>query len=100
MPEALIPPSEEEEAQRAREAEHLLQHPMVVGALDAMEAHFDQEWRTTTLTQTDERETAYRMLLACQTFRKLLTKHIETGTLLEVAKAEEQERERLRNASA
>lgn len=82
--------SELEEIQRGREAAYLLEHPMITGALHALEQYYNDAWRNTTLEQVDEREEAFRMLLMANAFRMLLTKYVETGTLSETKAAHDE----------
>ena len=92
---ALIERSEEEEIQRGREAAHLKEHPMVVGALDAIEAYYSRVWKDSKLGENQVREEAFRMLHCVALFGRLLTDHMETGTLAEKAKVIRDEQEAL-----
>lgn len=79
-------PNEVEEMQQGREAEFILNHPMVKGAIDAMEAYYAQAWMRTEIGDRDEREMAFGMLKCVQAFRSLLTEYVETGTMAAVQK--------------
>ena len=87
--------TETEEIQRGAEARHLLEHPMIVGALDAIEKHYELAWRQSKLGEGEVREEAFKMLHAAGLFRKLLTKYVETGTLAEASRAQKERQEAL-----
>ncbi len=98
MTAATTNPNETMEIQRAREAEFLLNHPMIVGAFDALEASFESQWRNTNIEQRDEREEAFRMMHTVRLLKTLLTRYIETGKLAEQSKVTRLEQERLQEA--
>ena len=91
---------EVEEVQRGREATHLLNHPMITGALSANETYYEREWRETKIDETEIRENAFKMMMVSRAFASLLTKHIETGTLAEHQQVQDREQTALRDASA
>ena len=74
-------PNETAELQRAREAEMLLNNPMLMAAIEAIEAHFTKDWYGTKIDEREARETAYMMLKTVGLFRHLLTEHLTTGKL-------------------
>jgi hypothetical protein len=73
------------EAQRAAEARHLLEHPMLNGALTAIEEEWDREWKGSNPGDVKTREFAYRMLYTARKFRALLTKIVDSGNLADAA---------------
>lgn len=77
--------SEIEEIQRSAEAKHLLEHPMIQGALEAIEAEWEHEWKASNPADIKTREFAYRMLYSARKFKALLTKIIDSGNLAETA---------------
>jgi len=67
-------------AQRTRE---LLQNPLLVDALAAIEERWSRCWRESVPVDTEGREKAYRILLALREFYGELQTHIESGSLAE-----------------
>lgn len=72
---------EEEELRLAGEAERLMQHPLLLNALIAIEHIWMREWQMTKPDEPEKREEAYRMLRCGVAFRKLLTKYVTDGKL-------------------
>ncbi len=71
----------EGEIARAREAELLLENPLLNNSLDLIERTWEEAWRSTAPNDTDKREQAYRMLYALTEFRSELRTVIETGKM-------------------
>lgn len=87
--------SNEEELQRAREAEAILNNPLVVEALDAIERRYMEQWAGSDLEDVKSREFAFRMYRSAQLFRILLTKCVESGTLVAHQIADDERKARL-----
>lgn len=69
------------EIQRAREAQHVLEHPMTVDALNAMRAQQYANLEATKPSQTAEREFIYHQLKAIESFEAQFRFHIDNGRL-------------------
>ncbi len=66
---------------RAREAQALLENPLLNDSLNRIERTWEQAWRSTTPGDTEKREKAYRMLYALTEFRSELQSIIEGGKI-------------------
>lgn len=75
--------AETEEIQRGHEARHLLEHPMITGALEVIEIEFDQLWKASDPRDIKTREYAYRMLYVARRFATLLRTIIDSGDMSE-----------------
>ena len=69
------------EIQRAKEAAHIIEHPMVVGAINAMRANQYANLEATKPSQREEREFIYHQLKAIESFEAQFGFHIEEGQL-------------------
>lgn len=78
-------PEHDEILRQAAEAKALLEHPMVQGALVAMEQVSIREFARSKFDDKEARERAYLRLQAAQEFRSLLTTFVNTGRLVEEA---------------
>ena len=79
------------EASRGVRAQALLDDPIIVEALDAIEAELRADWEGSRVEDAAGREVAYRMLRAAKAFRERLRKVIDDGS---VAEAEIEAKER------
>lgn len=74
--------SEALEAMRhAKEAAHVIEHPMVIGAINAMRANQYANLEATKPSQTAEREFIYHQLKAIESFEAQFQFHIDEGKL-------------------
>lgn len=71
----------EDQIRRAGEAEMILSHSMVQGALDAMRADAYSKIEMTKPSQKDEREFLYHRLQAINGFEQQFQFHIENGRM-------------------
>lgn len=78
-------PEHDEILRQAADAKALLEHPMIVSALAAMEQVSIREFARSKFDEQDVRERAYKRLQAAQEFRALLTTFVNTGRLVEEA---------------
>ena len=69
------------EIQRAKEAAHIIEHPMVVGAINAMRANQYANLEATKPSQREEREFIYHQLKAIESFEAQFQFHIDNGKL-------------------
>jgi hypothetical protein len=76
---------EDDEVQRSREAERILEDPMFREAFLALEERLVERWKTSKLQETALREETYRLFVALQEVRGYLTTLMETGKLAIVA---------------
>lgn len=90
-------PNETEEIQRGAEAEFLLGHPLIKGALEAIEHKYMGQWLKTKEDEVEKREAAHRMLRASLEFQAELKHHVQTGTLAAAERAERETQKRLTN---
>lgn len=67
------------QAQIGQRAQQLLRDPLLVSAFEQIEARFTNDWRQSTLGQSDLREEVYRMLCALDEVRAHLTKLVRDG---------------------
>ena len=74
---------EQEIMNRAKQAEFILKHPIVAGAIEAMKNNFSRKWVNSEPGDVETRELAYRHLHAVHTFERLLTRFAEDGKLVE-----------------
>lgn len=70
-----------QEVSRGAQAAELLEHPLLVEALETYEKRVIEQWMNTTPRDVDDRERLYQMLLASKSFQHELKTHIETGKL-------------------
>jgi hypothetical protein len=77
---------QEAEIARGQQAQQLLENPLLVEALEAVEARYSDAWLNSTLSQAVLREEAYRMLAAVKELRTHLTRFAETGKLAAIAR--------------
>jgi len=85
----------EVEMLRGRQARDLLQNDLLVEVLNTMESKFQDAWKNSALSQSDVREESYRMLKACELFRRQLTHIVETGKMAAITESDRQDRENL-----
>lgn len=73
-----------QDASRAAQARELLEHPLIVESLAALETEVMETWKKTSLNGAgrDDRERLFLILKAAQKFKAHLTSHVETGKLL------------------
>lgn len=82
--------SKAQQVQQAREAESLLNHPMISGALQAIEAKYMQQWLGSPIDDQRSREFCFRMVRTAQEFAALLQSFVEDGKLVAIEEAAEQ----------
>lgn len=79
------------EISRGKNALRLLENPLLVEALEAIESRFRNKYENTLLSQHDLREEAYRMLCAVKELRQHLTSFVTTGKMATVAQEQREE---------
>lgn len=70
----------DEKIAQAERARSIIEDPLVVGALDAIEKTYLSTWRTPNCT-LDEREAAWRMMQTMDLFKAALTTYIASGKI-------------------
>jgi hypothetical protein len=71
----------EEALRRSREAERLMQDPMLKEAMDIMEREVMEAWMSCPIRDLEGREAAWRMAVTTRKFRELLKGTAESGKL-------------------
>ena len=66
---------------RASGAKQLLENPLLVEVLDAIEAQAINVWRTTSIVQVQEREIAWQSLKAAERVRTALQGVVDNGLI-------------------
>jgi len=66
---------------RAKEAQSLLENPILIRALETIESTWNEAWRNTAPIDREKREAAYQMLYMLQEFRTELRNVIEHGKI-------------------
>ena len=84
---------EEREIIRGNEAASLLGNSLLNEAFEAIDAHFMKKIKDSTLSQTELREEAFRMLCAQKEFRQHLTRFVTTGKMASETRAQRQDQE-------
>lgn len=67
---------------RAAQARELLEHPLLVEALEAFEKEVIAEWKKSPARDQEGREKLFLMLKAQEKFKQCLTSMVTTGKLL------------------
>lgn len=67
---------------RAAQARELLEHPLIVEALDAFEKEVIAEWKRSPVRDQEGRERLFLMLKAQEKFRSHLVSMVTTGRLI------------------
>ena len=68
--------------QRAQQATHLLENPMLIEAFDKIEGSLLRLWRDTDPGRSEEREQLWHQLRALDVVRAYLTRVVTTGNLV------------------
>jgi hypothetical protein len=71
----------EGEIAKGHEAARLLEHPLIAGAMKAIDDRWSAAWRDSGPGQIEEREKAYLVLRGLDEFRSELTAYVEGGKL-------------------
>lgn len=79
----------EQEIQRGQEAEFLLNHPLLIGTLDDIEAATILKWEHA--ETKEQRDDLWRFYKCCKLFRQALESHMQTGKMAAI-QIEEQRR--------
>ena len=77
---------------RANSAARLLNDPMLIEALELIEAEIIEQWEACPVRDIEGRETVWRLYKTAKKFRDILKGAVESGTVAEL-----QERNRLSN---
>lgn len=73
--------NEEVEIVRGKKAESLLDNPLLLEALEAIEKKYEDGWRKSQPSQLDVREKAFLMLHVVGEFKQYLTRLVQTGKM-------------------
>ena len=73
--------SHHEDVERARQAAELLNHPMLVAALDAIDSEVIRQWEECPARDAEGKEALWQLKKTATKFRLLLRGHIESGKL-------------------
>lgn len=77
---------EEVEVLRGNQALQLLENPLLVEALEAIEKKYEDGWRNSQPSGVDKREKAYLMLHILSEFKQYLTRLVQTGKMAATAR--------------
>ena len=72
---------EHEQVDRARQAQELLEHPLLKQALDAIERDVFELWAECEVMKSAEKDALHHHIRACRNFRAMLLGYINTGDL-------------------
>lgn len=70
-----------DEVERGRQAAELLEHPLMVEALTAIEAEIFKQWGDCPARDKEGKEACWQLLKTAQKFRAILTGYVSTGKL-------------------
>ena len=84
-------PDPELEMLRGRQAEKLLNDPLLQEALTIIEQRYETAWKSSALSHVQVREEAYRMLATCTEFKRQLTSILTTGKMAAKAESDRQD---------
>lgn len=70
-----------QDAQRGREAEELLENPMLAEAFDKIEASYMDEWRQSKLADIEERERLWLAIQVLSEVKRHLRVVVENGVI-------------------
>lgn len=86
-----MPLSAEAEMIRGRQAETLLNDPLLVEALSIIETKFEEKWKRSDPLDTEVREEAFRLLKCLELFKSQLAHVLQTGKLAAKSESDQQE---------
>lgn len=70
-----------EQVERGRQAAELLAHPILVAALDAIEAEIVSQWGDCPARDTEGKEALWQLLKTSKKFRAIMTGYVNSGKL-------------------
>ncbi len=70
-----------EDVERGRQAGELLQHPLLLAALDAIEGEVVRQWEDCPARDKDGKEACWQLMKTSKKFRSMLNGYVQSGKL-------------------